>query len=386
YVAVTRSLYRCYLGVIVSSVASTSALHRLLNLEALGNEDDAKAYCERFTAAMRHQCSKASNNLVFRKAQARTSEHYSTTNKDPILLHQTSTRKVTPTWQMSSFSRITKTSENAIVQARDSDDTPENDKRLIAIEKLIDHESLLRFKMTPGADSGNLLHDSLENIDFQRPDFQSAWNDIRGKYSWFDVTMLNELSSWLTECLVTPILNDGCSLAKLTSSAVLKESNFYMPSTAVPGRDFVRLLTAHRENIKQVCNLSNVKTPFFIDQKTNLMLQGFIDLVFEHKGKYYVVDYKSSFLGPTFEDYSAKRIWENMQSHNYDLQYHLYTLALHRLLQQRIDDYSPATHLGGVIYLYLRGMHPDKPQCGVFFSPLDTLCLKEIDDLFESGK
>ena len=86
-------------------------------------------------------------------------------------------------------------------------------------------------------------------------------------------------------------------------------------------------------------------------------LSGFVDLVFEHEGAWYVIDWKSNHLGNRPEDYGRDAVWEAMCEHDYVLQYHLYVLALHRYLAWRLGDaYDMEKHLGGVWYVFLRGV------------------------------
>ena len=91
------------------------------------------------------------------------------------------------------------------------------------------------------------------------------------------------------------------------------------------------------------------------------MLMGFADLVFEHGGRYWVLDYKSNHLGMSDADYSEDALEQAMAAHRYDVQAALYLLALHRLLAVRLGSaYKPAKHLGGAIYFFLRGIEgPD---------------------------
>jgi exodeoxyribonuclease V beta subunit len=97
-------------------------------------------------------------------------------------------------------------------------------------------------------------------------------------------------------------------------------------------------------------------------------LTGFIDLVFENDGLWYLVDYKSNHLGPRAEDYAPARLIDEMARHHYFLQYHLYVVALHRYLALRLGDYDYDRHFGGVYYLFLRGMSPRNPfRRGVFY-------------------
>jgi exodeoxyribonuclease V beta subunit len=101
-------------------------------------------------------------------------------------------------------------------------------------------------------------------------------------------------------------------------------------------------------------------------QECRGMLQGFVDMVFEHNGCYYIIDWKSNHLGNQREDYLPTLLTEPMARHAYILQYHLYTLALDRLLRLKQPDYNYETHFGGVIYVFLRGVHPDAPEGGIF--------------------
>ena len=81
------------------------------------------------------------------------------------------------------------------------------------------------------------------------------------------------------------------------------------------------------------------------------------DLVFEHEGKYWVLDYKSNALGANDAAYTKRAMEEAMAGHRYDIQGAIYMLALHRLLKSRLgDDYDPARQLGGAVFLFLRGI------------------------------
>jgi exodeoxyribonuclease V beta subunit len=109
-------------------------------------------------------------------------------------------------------------------------------------------------------------------------------------------------------------------------------------------------------------------------------LRGFIDLVFRHEGRFYVVDYKSNWLGPRAEDYGPEQLAEAMAHHHYYLQYHLYTVAVHRYLAQRVPGYDYAQHFGGVYYLFLRGMSPHHARGnGVFFDRPPRALIDELD-------
>ena len=113
------------------------------------------------------------------------------------------------------------------------------------------------------------------------------------------------------------------------------------------------------------------------------MLKGFIDLVFCHHGRYYVLDYKSNYLGENEQAYGSKALAEAMLEHRYDLQYVFYTLALHRLLKARLADYDYQRDVGGAVYLFLRGVHAEGQ--GVYVDKPPRALIEQLDDYF-AGK
>jgi exodeoxyribonuclease V beta subunit len=107
-------------------------------------------------------------------------------------------------------------------------------------------------------------------------------------------------------------------------------------------------------------------------------LNGFIDLVFAASGRYFLLDWKTNNLGPWCEDYTPAALAENMQANHYGLQYHLYLVALHRLLKKRLADYDYERDFGGVYYLYLRGINPLDASTGVYFH---RPCREAVEEL-----
>jgi len=112
------------------------------------------------------------------------------------------------------------------------------------------------------------------------------------------------------------------------------------------------------------------------------MLKGFIDLVFEYQGKYYIVDYKSNWLGDGVAAYTEQALNQVMCEHRYELQYQLYCLALHRFLRSRLTNYQYETHFGGVYYLFLRGL----PEQGIFYHLPKPEFIEKLDKLFDGDE
>jgi len=96
-------------------------------------------------------------------------------------------------------------------------------------------------------------------------------------------------------------------------------------------------------------------------------MQGFIDLVFQYEGRYYLLDWKTNHLGNSYDDYAPDRIAAAMEEKLYNLQYAIYTVALHKYLEQHIAGYRYEEHFGGAVYLFVRGVTPGRPGNGIFF-------------------
>ena len=115
-------------------------------------------------------------------------------------------------------------------------------------------------------------------------------------------------------------------------------------------------------------------------------LRGYVDLVVEHAGRWYILDYKSNWLGPGPDDYAPAALDAGMRAGGYTLQYLVYLVALHRYLAVRIPDYDYARHVGGAFYLFVRGIDPAAGMGrGVYFDRPSTECLLAIDDCFRGG-
>ena len=113
------------------------------------------------------------------------------------------------------------------------------------------------------------------------------------------------------------------------------------------------------------------------------MLKGFADLVFEHQGRYWVLDYKSNSLGAGDAAYSRAAMSGAMAAHRYDIQGAIYMLALHRLLRSRLGEaYQPQRQLGGAIFLFLRGI-ANPVTHGCYLIDPDLVLLDGLDALLK---
>lgn len=169
-----------------------------------------------------------------------------------------------------------------------------------------------------------------------------------------------------------PELNSQFSLASLKPQQIAVELEFMLESRQVNTQVLDQKITA------STLNQASRKQAKY--NQLNGLLKGFIDLVVEHQGRYYVIDWKSNRLGKTPADYTQEAKLQQILNHRYDMQYVLYLVALHRLLKARLPNYSYEEHLGGAIYVFLRGMHGQQ-QAGLFADKPPQKLIEELDAL-----
>ncbi|MCF1958468.1 PD-(D/E)XK nuclease family protein, partial [Escherichia coli] len=228
-----------------------------------------------------------------------------------------------------------------------------------------------------GAVAGTFLHSLLEVLDFSQP-IDELWIQGQLTAQGFDEKWAPLLVTWMETLFHTPLNSQGLCLADIPKSQQLDELQFYLPIEKEVSSAQLTQLISQFDPLSKRC-------PALQFQQVEGMLKGFIDLVFSWEGKYYVVDYKSNWLGESSEDYTQEAMMNAMMDHRYDLQYQLYTLALHRFLQQRIPDYDYRTHFGGIYYLFLRGIDKEHPGNGVYAYLPDEAFVLALDSLF-TGK
>ncbi|EAQ63779.1 exodeoxyribonuclease V, 135 kDa subunit [Marinomonas sp. MED121] len=262
----------------------------------------------------------------------------------------------------------------------------------------LDNEEPSCFTFPKGAKPGTFLHDLLEGnallgeldkvsfADLLKTQYQAKMTEYfinQGYEEWQTV-----LFAWLEDILKTP-LYPGLNLLGLTSDKCFKEMEFFLPVAGFNARQL--------DQIARQYDAVSLKAPAIQERPLKGMLKGFIDLLFEHEGKYFVLDYKSNHIGMSYDDYQAHHMAEAIAEHRYDLQYQLYTLALHRLLKQRLPNYDYDEHVGGVCYLFLRGMRPSKVgdessnqklmnETGVFKTRLSKEHVQALDDMFNQTR
>lgn len=230
-----------------------------------------------------------------------------------------------------------------------------------------------RFSFPKGANAGSFLHKIFEDLTFHRSDDEiddvilDNLDQFGFKEEWFLT-----VKEWVSESLKHSLGTPQASLSLITDNNLLKEMEFYFPV-----------------NELETKKIWNIIRPNFAQQLSGKsyfgFMKGYIDLIFEWNGKYYILDYKSNFLGNTTSDYGLSALETAIRDAGYDLQYHIYALALHRYLKTRSKKYNYKEHFGGVLYYFLRGINIEQPGSGVFFQKPGEAVIRTMDQLFKGG-
>ncbi|PJG86465.1 exodeoxyribonuclease V subunit beta [Conservatibacter flavescens] len=228
------------------------------------------------------------------------------------------------------------------------------------------------FDFPQGAQTGIALHNYFEHCQFEQKVSEEAVEQICDELKLNPEDWSFPVKQWLQRIVETPLNKKGLNLSQITQQNTLRELQFYLKLK----QDFN--LSVFNQLLQQY---HLPREPFCFDSLQG-MVRGFIDLVFRHNGQYYIVDYKSNYLGHAPQHYEQAALERYMLDEHYDLQYLLYTVALHRYLTQRDVNYDYERDFGGVFYLFLRGMNGLNDDYGVYTDKPDFALIKALDALF----
>ena len=251
-------------------------------------------------------------------------------------------------WQRTSFTALNRdTADNTAVNLADYAAAEPHDGAAAEHPAGAD----IRYTFPRGPAAGSYLHAILEHTHGDR---RAAWRKtlIRHAAEWqieLDDSGLDACEHWLADIYAACCPQSGISLAASKRGACRSEYGF---SLALDDRD-----PANIDRIDALFTACGLPLGLKKNHKHYRYLRGEIDHLYQHENRYYILDYKSNHLGDSPAAYNAAALKQAMDDHHYWLQAAIYQVALHRLLQTRLPDYDPETHLGGVEYLYLRGVN-----------------------------
>lgn len=270
--------------------------------------------------------------------------------------------RIDSTWRVTSFSSLTAVAESELP---DHDAMPNADA--VVVETVTETPAALTiFDFPRGVRPGTCLHHVFETWDFSCHDPALLREHVRSTLTaeGYADQWVEPVAEMVQRVLATSLAGtdgenvdaiEAVRLNTVTRARRVNELEFYFPVRTLDVAGLMRVL--QQEGFWESAGLTPVRDQF-ASERVRGYLHGFVDLVFESGGQYYIVDYKSNWLGAEYDGYDRAGIAQAMVDHDYYLQYLLYTVALHRYLRRRVPGYDYQRHFGGVRYLFIRGMHP----------------------------
>jgi exodeoxyribonuclease V beta subunit len=334
-----------------------------------------------------------------------------TTPPRPDRVRRRFDREIDPLWRRTSYSALTADLEHApseaVTDEPDESDFDLADRPPPLADQSDDPPSEPLDQLSPlaewpgGVGFGSLVHAVFEHADPAQP---STWRQLvvdalaRSELTDLDPDQLVEA---LRPGLTTPLgpIGDGLSLAQIPLKDRLAELDFELPlALDRPRADLGGLADLLERHLPPADPLADYAGRLRLAGLDQVQLQGYltgsIDAVLRlgQPQRHLVVDYKTNRLAPPgqplrLRHYTPDHLAEAMMASHYPLQALLYNVALHRFLRWRIEGYDPETHLGGIAYLFVRGMAgPDTPlvdgsPCGVFAWRPPTALIEGFDRL-----
>jgi exodeoxyribonuclease V beta subunit len=392
YVALTRAKYRCYMAWGRIAKSETSALAYVLHggsagtvrdtINGLGELADRVVALtdEQMEAGLKELAGRAEGAIeVLDTPDGRARPYRPAVEESTRLSPKRFRGRIERDWKISSFSALTSRKEDPLkeelVELPDRDmELAEKPFGLEMAESTAGPEPrVIRtirtiYDFPRGTRAGSCLHDIFEHLDFSRWDRADGGKELEDVLvrwgfgaEWSDVAA-DMVQNVLTAAL--PGADGPFMLSCLEQKERLHELEFYVPMELITAKGLSSLFmpkggTHNSPSFAQLIRRLNFSP-------VRGMLKGFIDLVFRHNGRYYLVDWKSNYLGGRVEDYAFDRLVPAMEREFYTLQYHIYCVALHRFLGVRLKEYAYDTHFGGIFYLFLRGIDGERPGYGIY--------------------
>ena len=369
YVALTRAQHRCYLVSAPSTRKKSTALAWLLNgrkenladpvefLNAL-DADPVDWKTRWLSLAEKSPASITVDDLPLEAGVPWQPEKFVTEK----LISKSCDREIKPSWFLSSFTHLSQQVLSPHEMAAVTD-LPDYDVAVVEPKPELSEEQIATgiFVLPAGARTGDCLHKILEQFDFSNDNKASATILAKKQLETFglgEVRHVAAVSEMLDRLRNSPLdfENPKFTLARVGQTQRLSEMEFHFPTGQLDEKKLLKLIRdrKHSPATKQI-------TP-----RVEGFLKGFIDLIFEFDGRFYIVDWKSNSLGNRVEDYGAAAMQNEVTERGYDLQYYIYTVALDKYLRRRLANYDYEKHFGGIRYIFLRGLAVEKPELGIF--------------------
>ncbi len=266
-------------------------------------------------------------------------------------------------WKICSFSSLVSDQDSDILAPGFDEQTPEfGHGEQEAMTPGIESGASGFILFPRGTRAGTFIHSLLEKLDFTQLDSRETRELIFKKLLeyGFDVTWFDPVFCMLKELILTPLdpKYPGLTIGAIENKDRLNELEFYFPLKPIEPGTLSHLFS----NYTRVPASFGEQMERLTFSPSRGFMRGFIDMVFRWDNRFYLVDWKSNFLGPTVEFYHLRELKEIMAREFYFFQYYIYSIALHQYLKQRIPDYRYESHFGGVYYIFLRGINKNMGQ------------------------
>jgi len=400
YVALTRAQNRCYFvwGKLSSSEESAPAYawHRPAELDPCDPAEALKAHLKKCTPERLREevgimAAKANGAIDVTAVPEASGQRYrEPTRETESLACRTFSTKIARAVGISSYSSLISTQPHS-AELADYDPLPLHAPTGVTGHEQRDRPPFASFLDFPkGAHTGTFIHEILQVIDYatfpaerDRARLQKKLLEYR-----FDAAWTPAVEKMLQHTLRAslPDSRKPFALAEIPGERRLTELEFYFPLKSFSTKEISRAFSAAPEAAKY---------EHFVDRLNRLSLahlrgfmKGFIDLVFEHDGRYYILDWKSNYLGGDRSHYTQEAMMKAMVENLYILQYHIYAVALNNYLKLRKTDYDYEKHFGGVYYIFLRGVDSQQADdWGIFAERPSRQVLAALSNaLLDSGE
>ncbi|NTW09993.1 MAG: exodeoxyribonuclease V subunit beta [Chlorobiaceae bacterium] len=392
YVALTRAKHRCYLFSCRTRNESSPVnylLHASEETRSADNQASALASesrtltSEMMAGQLQAVTGRSDGSIGFGILKRETVDGMaglsltSDSSKEDDLLLRRFDGTIDTIWRVSSFTSFSR-HEQRCTELPDRDEPrTDGETPIAALAPAMDEKSIFTFPK--GAQAGIFMHGIFEELDFASP-AEGTIRDLVEKglerYN-YKKDWLPHITEMVHNVLGTSLASrDGAfTLGSLCRKSWITELEFFFPLRFINSALLAGLLVSQGV-LPGGVDLASL-APLLHFTPTKGMLMGFMDMVFEHNGRYYLLDWKSNHLGNTVDDYGPDAMRLAMQKNLYPLQYLLYTVALNRYLSLRVENYRYGTHFGGVIYVFLRGVQREKGESRGFFRDLPPETLIE---------
>ncbi len=362
YVAVTRAVQLCVLPWGKINKAEKSALAYLLRIESIKKAAPEESVFEKLEELV---ASAPSAIMLCPPPDLQAARAIPSEEPEQTLTPRTPSQRIERNWRVNSYSGLLRGSAS---------DRPDYDAGS-EIAPMIEASSDPIQNLPAGPEFGLLVHQTLELLDFSDASDGQIVELVEKLSRRYAIEAMGEpatretVAGMIANLIDTTLPNVEMTLRDLERRDRLDEMEFHF-STAVISPSRLRATLAEFPQWRGAADHLDF-------QAFQGLMHGYIDLTFRHDGRYWLADYKSNRL----DDYGQRGLTAAMAEHHYPLQALIYSLALHRYLRQRLPDYSPEKHFGGVFYLFTRGVRPGS-DAGIWFRKPDTALLEALDACF----